>query len=60
MQVKEALEGRFPGIEVTGGAYPVAPAKVTMTLTPNAQPGVLLLLLPDLSVVSCQMVQLCL
>ena len=29
MQVKEALEGRFPGIEVTGGPYPVAPAKVT-------------------------------
>lgn len=28
MQVKEALEGRFPGIEVTGGPYPVAPAKV--------------------------------
>lgn len=30
MQVKEALEGRFPGIEVTGGAYPVAPAKAAV------------------------------
>jgi hypothetical protein len=29
MQVKEALEGRFPGIEVNGGSYPVAPVKVT-------------------------------
>lgn len=30
MQVKEALEGRFPGIEVTGGPYPVAPAKAAI------------------------------
>lgn len=30
MQVKEALEGRFPGIEVTGGPYPVAPAKAAV------------------------------
>jgi len=29
VQVKEALEGRFPGIEVNGGSYPVAPVKVT-------------------------------
>ena len=28
MQVKQALEQRFPGIEVQGGAYPVAPIKV--------------------------------
>ncbi len=28
MQVKEALEARFPGIEVNGGPYPVAPLKV--------------------------------
>lgn len=28
MQVKQALEQRFPGIEVQGGAYPVAPTKV--------------------------------
>lgn len=48
MQVKEALEGRFPGIEVTGGPYPVAPAKVTMLLTPIAQPGVVLPLLSEL------------
>ena len=32
MQVKEALEHRFPGIEVTGGTYPVAPSKVYCNL----------------------------
>jgi len=30
MQVKQALEQRFPGIEVQGGAYPVAPAKAAL------------------------------
>ncbi|KAL0036343.1 hypothetical protein WJX77_003312 [Trebouxia sp. C0004] len=30
VQVKEALEGRFPGIEVNGGSYPVAPVKAAM------------------------------
>ncbi|KAL0037309.1 hypothetical protein WJX79_001093 [Trebouxia sp. C0005] len=29
-RVKEALEGRFPGIEVNGGSYPVAPVKAAM------------------------------
>lgn len=28
MQVKQAVEQRFPGMEVQGGAYPVAPMKV--------------------------------